>query len=683
TNSDTLAAEVELTRASLLSRAGNYAAADAKLQHLAEAFARSGNSALELVAVGKLAASLRNQNRYEEAIRWLERAREKSKQLGKADSAARALGDLGSCYLRLGDLERARSQFNEAQAAFAKSGNGFDQQIFLGDLGEVSFEAADYAAATTQFRQALELSRGLKDVSWSAKWLSNLANTCVERKDWDCAEAYNREALELKRQLHDAGSQVYSIYNEGRIAVARGRLKEAEALFLEAEKARAEDPTVLLGVQRDLAELYRATGRPAKADAEFRAALAAIDQRDAKLVQPEHRFSSMASLIRFFHAYVEFLMDSHQPERALEIAESSRARVLNQGSVLAKGNQAGSAGAFRQLAARGKTTILEYWLGEQRSYLWIITPQKVSYRVLASTGELQPLIESYRAAILAQRNPLNSVAENGAKLSEALLPHLADGVKTSRFLIVPDGDLHSLNFETLPEAGKFWIEAATITIAPSLNYLLNRSAGRLAHQGLLMIGDPAASMQEYPRLEFAAQEMHSITAAMTGRESKFLSGADARPAAYAAAGPESFGFIHFAAHAAANARSPLDSSIILSGDARQCRLYARDVMSIPLAAELVTLSACRTAGAKTYAGEGMVGLAWAFLRAGSRSVVAGLWDVNDRSTAQLMTGLYGEIARGSTVADALRSAKLAMIGNGDPYRKPFYWAPFQVYVGAL
>ena len=162
-----------------------------------------------------------------------------------------------------------------------------------------------------------------------------------------------------------------------------------------------------------------------------------------------------------------------------------------------------------------------------------------------------------------------------------------------------------------------------------------------------------------------------------------LRGAEARPASYAGAQPGRFEFIHFSAHAAANTQSPLDSAVILSGPPDRCKLFARDVMSVPLTAELVTISACRSAGEKTYAGEGPVGFAWAFLRAGARNVIAGLWDVNDRSTAQLMSRLYAEIARGSTPADALHAAKLALLHGGGSYAKPYYWAPFQLYTGAL
>jgi CHAT domain-containing protein len=96
----------------------------------------------------------------------------------------------------------------------------------------------------------------------------------------------------------------------------------------------------------------------------------------------------------------------------------------------------------------------------------------------------------------------------------------------------------------------------------------------------------------------------------------------------------------------------------------------------------VTISACRSAGERTYAGEGLVGFAWAFLRAGAQRVIAGLWDVDDRSTASLMGQVYARVAAGASPGDALRAAKLEMIRSGAATAKPYYWAPFQLFVGA-
>ena len=110
--------------------------------------------------------------------------------------------------------------------------------------------------------------------------------------------------------------------------------------------------------------------------------------------------------------------------------------------------------------------------------------------------------------------------------------------------------------------------------------------------------------------------------------------------------------IHFTAHATANVESPLDSAVVLSGPDNGYKLYARDVAETPLLADLVTVSACRSAGERTYLGEGLVGFAWAFLRAGARNVIAGLWDVDDESTSVLMATLYSELSRGVPPADA-------------------------------
>ena len=112
------------------------------------------------------------------------------------------------------------------------------------------------------------------------------------------------------------------------------------------------------------------------------------------------------------------------------------------------------------------------------------------------------------------------------------------------------------------------------------------------------------------------------------------------------------------------------------------KLYARDVMTHPLKAELVTVSTCKGAGVRTYTGEGLVGLSWAFLHAGAHHVIGALWDVSDESTPQLMAAMYAELVKGSPPDAALRTAKLSLLHSGPPFHKPYYWAPFQLYTGS-
>jgi CHAT domain-containing protein len=152
-------------------------------------------------------------------------------------------------------------------------------------------------------------------------------------------------------------------------------------------------------------------------------------------------------------------------------------------------------------------------------------------------------------------------------------------------------------------------------------------------------------------------------------------------AAYLASNPERFSYIHFVAHGTASRLSPLDSAIVLSkGSAEDdsFKLYAREIIRHPLRADLVTISACYSAGERSYSGEGLVGLSWAFLRAGSRNVIAALWDASDASTQLLMDKFYDELDKGKSPDAALRAAKLALLHDSG-FHNPFYWAPFQLY----
>jgi CHAT domain-containing protein len=219
-----------------------------------------------------------------------------------------------------------------------------------------------------------------------------------------------------------------------------------------------------------------------------------------------------------------------------------------------------------------------------------------------------------------------------------------------------------------------------ITLAPSLS-LLSAGAGerKRAPSSMLLIGDPDTSGGEFAPLRYAKAEMSALPQAFPGVMKAVYRGAEARPEAYLGSSPGEFGLIHFAAHAVANSQSPLDSAVILSGPAGREKLFARQIMATPLGARLVTISACRGAGARVYAGEGLVGLAWAFLHAGASNVIAGLWNVDDRSTAELMQLIYRAMAEGKAPAESLREAKRELIRSAPVFRKPYYWAPFQMY----
>jgi len=193
--------------------------------------------------------------------------------------------------------------------------------------------------------------------------------------------------------------------------------------------------------------------------------------------------------------------------------------------------------------------------------------------------------------------------------------------------------------------------------------------------------------------------MESVARHFPAAEQRIFAREQATPAAYLASSPEQFSYIHFVAHGTASRLSPLDSAIVLSkivpsetvplktvpsdGNAENdsFKLYARDIIRHPLRADLVTISACYSAGERAYSGEGLVGLSWAFLRAGAHNVVAALWEATDASTEQLMDKFYDELDKGAGPDAALRAAKLSLLRGGG-FHNPFYWAPFQLYSGS-
>jgi CHAT domain-containing protein len=273
-------------------------------------------------------------------------------------------------------------------------------------------------------------------------------------------------------------------------------------------------------------------------------------------------------------------------------------------------------------------------------------------------------------------------------------------------MILADSWLSPLNFETLlapgsssgisPKAGRgadpapavhYWIEDATLLSAPSLDLLASAKPARGSSRKLLLLGNPVSPSPDYPSLPLFSAEMTRIEKHFAARHAAVFAGEQARPAAYLTGNPAQYSYIHFVSHAVASRMDPLDSAIILSGSTlsggntgeASFKLYARDIMQHPIDARLVTISACYGSGTRSYAGEGLVGLSWAFLRAGAHNVIGALWEVSDDSTPRLMDTLYQGLENGQAPAAALRNAKLDLLHSRSRFSKPFYWAPFQIY----
>jgi CHAT domain-containing protein len=303
------------------------------------------------------------------------------------------------------------------------------------------------------------------------------------------------------------------------------------------------------------------------------------------------------------------------------------------------------------------------------------------------------MVKSYREAVATSEDVAETEQAAGEKLYAMLVaPAQKFAPQNSRVILLPDGSLYSLNFETLIVPGPkphFWIEDVTLSTASSLS-LLASGANRAPpkQKNMLLIGDALKANDEFEPLPQAEDEMQSVEHYFPEVSRTVLKREQATPAAYLASNPERYAYLHFVTHGTASRAQPLESAVILSKEPASdaYKLYARDIVKRHLNAELVTISACNGSGKRTYSGEGLVGLSWAFLRAGAHSVIGALWEVSDApSTALLMDAFYKGLSRGEDPATALREAKLSFLRSIDSksvFQKPYYWAPFQLYAGS-
>ncbi len=644
---------------------------------------------LEASALGSLGVVATRMERYDESIDWNKQALRLDQSLGWLSLTAKAEGNIGWSYYQLGDFENAIDQYKHGMDDAVRTGLDHEHVLWLTNSGVVHFALQDYDSAETESQLALNLARLLKDPADVIDCLQNLAVVNIEKGHFPEAQREVDETSLLEKSAPDRPRELYTLLLAAQLAAKTGNLPQAARSYERIAGDTLAATSLRWEAQASLAQVHAMLGKNALAEREFGEAISTIAKAQRELQHEEFRLSFLSSAIRFYNAYVDFLIAQHRPSDALAIAERSRAQTLTAG--LTEPSQA-LATSFprvnpRQLAVRFHSTLLFYSLGTPHSYLWVITPEKSSLLSLPSQPEIDSLVKSYREQIRDGDDPLKAPNSPASKLYSMLVQPGAKLIPPgSRVIVLPDGSLYSLNFETLivpRPAPHYWIQDVTLTTANSLT-LLHRSQSTLPppNPRLFLVGDPVSSDDQFPPLRQAAREMSLVKGYFPEHRRRILAGKDATPSSYFSAEPNRFDYLHFVTHGTASRTHPLDSAVILTKSGDSTKLYAHEIITRPLHAYLVTVSACDGVGKRTYAGEGLVGLSWAFLRAGAHHVIASLWEVNDDSTPQLMDDLYKGLRAGQDPASALRNAKLSLVRSQGVFRKPFYWAPFQLYAGS-
>jgi CHAT domain-containing protein len=658
---------------------------------------RTGDALLRAVDLVDLGFVNLQSRHYDQALVWSQEAATFAASVQAGRQRQFALGNVGWAYENLGDFDNALANFQAAEQQ-AKEIRMTDIRVFwLQDAGLAEYKLGNLDEARRYDEEALKSALTLPAADVGDQIVNiqtNLALLLVGQGQIDEARKYSDAAMAAARESKDINVVAYATFVRGLVAGRQADEPDAEQLLMQAWQMTT-DLEIRMDVENALANLDLGRGRPRQAELWYRRSIETFEQNRSSVQNVALRLSSFGYGDAIYRDYAQFLIDSHRSIEALQLLDRSRARTLDEGlgvaDAAADAQDKGVADP-KAVARKLNAEILFYSLGAENSHLWAITAHETRLFVLPRQKEIQSLVEEYQRDIQKSGDPLQTAPASATALYDVLIkPAAAMIPNASKIFILPDGVLHGLNFETLLEPTadgfKYWIEDVTVTVTSSIRILsrLNTPSAHAATRDLLLIGDPVQAEREFEALPNAAAEMQRIQQHFSPDGQTVFGQTRAVPATYALSGPDQFRYIHFVAHGTASRLSPLDSAVILSPapqNPEDFKLYARDIVHHPLQARLVTISACYGAGLRTYVGEGLVGLAWAFLRAGAHNVIAALWQADDAATPLLMDRLYGELQAGATPDAALRTAKLSLIHSSSVYRKPFYWAAFQLYAGS-
>lgn len=676
-------AELALIRGRCEVEKGNYA----KASEFFKAAAGSGsNDFVELYGIWGLGVAAMRTHDFENAAKWFTMALPREASLQAVPMQQATWGNLGYVSFELGDFETALKNSKAAAEAAEKLGLVDLQQKWLLDTGRAYGATGSSGLAEQYYRKALSLARGSHNDDIAGRVLHNLTLIALTRGNLKQAVELHSQAARLSLQ---GDSAAYFKFDEASIAALSQDWSKAERLLLDLLPAVKDDPRRTWMVQAQLAKVQAAQGNSRSADEWFQKSIDTMAEEAARRKTVEFSISMLDNW-PIFDDYIAFLIQQNQPERALQVAQLARARTLSEelGFKPVKESAGTWVSKIKSLLRERKAVLLAYYEAEHETYLWAITGK--SFRCMklgVNQNDLETLADSYNQEITQHTTIDSSPAQQKLyriliKPVQNLIPH------GSHVILLGDSALYRINFEALiSDQGQphYWIDDAEIENASSIDLLMAESHILRTGRGALIIGAPTQVSSEYPLLPNAHKEVENVESAFAAASVKTFEDAAATPEAYTSSQPSRFKYIDFATHSDASSRDPLKSTIILSKDSSgSFQLSAKQIVEQKprLNAELVSISGCYSGGKIKTSSEGLLGLQWAFMRAGAHQVVAGLWDVDDKSSPQIMGGLYQGITHRESAAKALRDAKLKMIHSGQIPPAPYYWASLQLYTGS-
>lgn len=736
----------------------------------------------EAVALNSIAGVYEDLNELATAMDNYSQALKLYQQLGNRDFEAVTKYYLGRVLTSLGKREQAREYLNQSLSESQRVGQKRVAAYALSALSNFFSEKGNQKTALRQLRRGFDLYRGLGDRRGQVNTLNAIGRAYYSRKDYQTALRFYQKALPLTQAAADRKGETDTLYNIARANSDSGNLPRARVVLedslriIEELRSQIVSPELRASYFASVSnhwELYidllmkmhrlhpdrgfAGLAFQASENARTRALIEVLTESgtpiregvDPNLLENERSIQHQMAAKAAYQ--MKLLSGKPDPTEIDETEKEIRRLSVAYQEIQTQIKQQSPRFAnlvhpqplkLEEIQAQleDPDTLLEYSLGKERSYLWLVTKSSVSAYELPAREQIEAAAKKLYDLLTARqtfdKTALDRFQENTAAadeqywteataLSQTLLGPVISQLESRRLIIVADGALQYLPFEALPSPGANNVSMIVnneIVNLPSASVLatLRRTARSYDQwKGLVaVVADPVFE-QDDPRVSSSknvSKEVNSPTATLLRTHALPEGQVDKGPAisrlpasreeaeSIIAVTPRGAGkvvldfdacrttamngslagyqVVHFATHGVIDTQQPEMSGIVLSmlnnqGQPENGVLQVHDIYNLNLAnTELVVLSACRTALGKDIRGEGLVGLTRGFMYAGSKSVVASLWKVDDQATAELMKHFYeGMFQEGLTPAAALRKAKILMM-NQPRWRAPYFWAAF-------
>ena len=744
-----------------------------------EIFRLIGNRQSEAVTLNGIGQAYQNLNRTDAALDYYTQALKVFDENENWDHVSAVLYQLGKVYYAAGNTTRAESFYTRSLNVSRASGKQRMLAYVLNDLAALHISQGRRQLAMTEYRDVLRVYQRIGDARGQSFVFNNQGDFFLRIGNNLAAVAAYKRAVPLSHRAADRGLEISTLYNVALAEQRLGNLQEALVTvkaaieLIEKQRSHFASPdfrSSYFSSQRKSYDLYidllmqldrqqpekdfAAAALVASENARARSLCEILaetgkDIRDGAQPAILHRERQLETLLRTA-AYREQEFPPGVDSSSSPKLDVVRAEYDEIQSELRKENPRyeelahPKALTMTEIQAElrdDNTLLLEYALGNERSYLWSVTADSVKGHILPGRESLEAAARDVYETLVS-RQVSNGQIDIGYQakveaadkqyfkkaldLSRMLLGPVAKELGKKRLVIVSEGVLQYVPFDALPDPDggaqtldSLLISSNEVVTLPSISAL---AAIRAAHRQVSSSGrtvaifaDPVlsdlderlrtragnafstrsdsatvftmsvagrVSANGLMRLTHASEEANAI-AAVVPWNTWIATGFEANRDKVLSNKLAGYKILHFATHGIINPVHPELSGLLFSmtrpdGSPQNGYLQLHDIYNMKLSADLTVLSACDTALGQDVKAEGLIGLTRGFMYAGSRSVVASLWKVDDRATSVLMKHFYQKMLKdGLPPAAALRSAK-EVVRKEPEWRAPYFWAGFVI-----